>query len=508
MKDGPQDKILVYAPANAGQAARFFRECSRMREGGRKLRVGILESPFGPPCDFCVKGLEGMARSGDPAEAVRHPSAAEGGSTGNIHTAVIFKGLEKKTAHMVTNLDELLKIMETDGGGGGINVFVTHRKMDRILEVSERDLLAVVQGGAGFTDFKRAVEEAGYNFPYDPFIAGDDTTVAGIIMGGDIAGSDGRFGGLREYLLRAEIVTPRGDVIHGGSRSVKDVGGYEILGFLMGSGGRCGMISSAALKLVPAPGSRMFFTVRGDPSGLKDSAQRVHRKMRPAFLEIFEGEAAGMLAAEFRRLGPGLDHPVLEEDGPPALLLGELQSPGADTGDALARSVSSVLGGGIPLLRLDSSMHAARERFPYVVLEALDGGLGVIHLSYDAGPQPPRIPGALIYRSLYPERIHCLIPCDPAAISGPEMGAAGVMRSVPGFRDFIAAMSGMGLRERVELIFECNGNPVRLRVNGREFQRCVAGEDVSEDRWENRRVLEELNEGVLKVFDPQGLMME
>ena len=57
--------------------------------------------------------------------------------------------------------------------------------------------------------------------------------------------------GLREYILSVELVTGAGERVRFGSRSVKDVAGYEVIGLLLGSGGRYGMITEATLRLIP-----------------------------------------------------------------------------------------------------------------------------------------------------------------------------------------------------------------------------------------------------------------
>jgi len=54
-------------------------------------------------------------------------------------------------------------------------------------------------------------------------------------------------------VLSLELVTGAGEKVHFGSRSVKDVAGYEVIGLLLGGGGRYGMITEVTLRLIPKP---------------------------------------------------------------------------------------------------------------------------------------------------------------------------------------------------------------------------------------------------------------
>ena len=67
-----------------------------------------------------------------------------------------------------------------------------------------------------------------------------------------VAPADPLIGGLREYVLSVELVTGGGEIARFGSKAVKDVAGYEVIGLLIGGGGRYGMITEVTLRLLPA----------------------------------------------------------------------------------------------------------------------------------------------------------------------------------------------------------------------------------------------------------------
>lgn len=199
-------KFFHFAPPNAIEAAKLFNLCNRLRSSGRRIRVGILESPF------------------EPARGLDLPPVSE--SLSEIET--------------LDNDDEAL-------------VIVSHSANDSIEEISRSDLLAVVGGGVEFGRFFDAVSEEGFFFPHEPDARTASLTIAGLLMANVHFPTDAAFGRLREYILALELALPRGEVIHVGSRAVKDVTAYDIAGFVIGAGGRCGMITRATIRLLPKP---------------------------------------------------------------------------------------------------------------------------------------------------------------------------------------------------------------------------------------------------------------
>ncbi len=236
------ERIFHFTPENAEGAARLFAACSRLRSEGARIRVGVLESSFGP-----ARGL-----------ALPPPSASLGD-------------------------------LESLGASDEALVIVSHAAMSRVEEISRPDYLAVVGGGVRFGAFSDEVGRAGLRFAHEPDEAMRETTIAGLIMAGTRFPTDERFGDLREQVLSLELAIPKGEVIRTGSRAVKDVAGYNIAGFVMGGGGRCGMIARATLRLLPmafggaAAGGTPAPSVAGRPiEGPPALAERVYDVFDPS----------------------------------------------------------------------------------------------------------------------------------------------------------------------------------------------------------------------------------
>jgi FAD/FMN-containing dehydrogenase len=412
----------VVAPEGADHAARLFRDIGARVQNGEAVRAGILESPYRPG-----KG---------PAD--------------------------------------------------GETILFSHDRMNRVLEVSSGDLLAVVEGGARYGAFDRAVKEAGLYFPHEPRT---DTTIAGMVMDGTILSTEGSFGGLREYILGLELVTPKGEIVRFGSRAVKDVGGYELIGFLLGQGGLCGMITKITLRLLAEPVCRAYIAGRGNLRSLKTFAYNARRGFRLALTEIFEAKAAELMVrlweAALKDRGKPLP-PALSTIGESeALLVGELQGLENVVEDQLLLLAEA--GGGASLVLLDEELFGISRRFPLGALDLLGGREAFVQASYDGGAVDAP-PDSLVYRSLYPERVTILAPARAAGAG--EGGPLEKIKADPALAGLVSGIAGTFRRERVYMV-------ERVGEEGFSWTRV----------WGQAGAERDLTNRILGVFDPQSIML-
>src|ERR671914_2585068 len=137
---------------------------------------------------------------------------------------------------------------------GGLTVVMTG--MDRILEIDRANLVAVVQPGIINAQLGRAVAEHGLFYPPDP------ASFEMCTIGGNLAENSGglrcvKYGVTRDYVLALEVVLADGSVIRTGSRTVKDVMGYDLTHLFIGSEGTLGIITEATLRLKPLPAPKL-----------------------------------------------------------------------------------------------------------------------------------------------------------------------------------------------------------------------------------------------------------
>jgi glycolate oxidase len=125
-------------------------------------------------------------------------------------------------------------------------------KMNKILEINEDALYAVVEPGVRTADLQAAAEAKGL------FYAGDPCSGDSCFIGGNIATNAGgnravKYGTTRHQVYAIEIVSPTGKIMTLGARLQKQSTGYCLDQLVIGSEGTLGIITKATVKLLPKP---------------------------------------------------------------------------------------------------------------------------------------------------------------------------------------------------------------------------------------------------------------
>ncbi|QHC66513.1 FAD-binding protein [Rathayibacter sp. VKM Ac-2759] len=185
-------------------------------------------------------------------------------------------------------------------------IVLSTARMDRILEISLEDELAVVEPGVLNQALSDAVAADGLVFSPDP------ASKAISSIGGNIATNAGgllcaKYGVTREAVLGLAVVLPDGRLVRTGRRSVKGVTGYDLTALLTGSEGTLGVIVEATVKLRPIPVGAVV-TIGAYFESVVDAASAsaaiTAARLRPAVMELMD-EAA--LAAISRHTGVAMD---------------------------------------------------------------------------------------------------------------------------------------------------------------------------------------------------------
>ncbi|PZN97415.1 MAG: hydroxyacid dehydrogenase [Alphaproteobacteria bacterium] len=145
-------------------------------------------------------------------------------------------------------------------GGGipptdGSAVLVGLNRMAAIRAVDASGLTMTVEAGAILSDVHDAARAVDCAFPLSLGAKGSAT------IGGLIATNAGgmqvlRHGTMRALVVGLEAVLPDGSVLHQLTGLAKDNTGYDIKQLLIGGEGTLGIVTAAALRLVPAPRHR------------------------------------------------------------------------------------------------------------------------------------------------------------------------------------------------------------------------------------------------------------
>ncbi len=191
----------------------------------------------------------------------------------------------------------------TGYSGGAVptrgGIVLSLERLNRILEIDPRDLVAVVEPCVITGELQAAVEREGLFYPPDPASLGESS------IGGNVAENAGgprgfKYGTTKTYVLGLEAVLPTGEIIHTGGRTVKNVAGYDLTSLIVGSEGTLAIVTKAILRLLPKPPADA--TLRAAFADVASAALGVDELLRarvvPAAIELIDGacvQASGAL---------------------------------------------------------------------------------------------------------------------------------------------------------------------------------------------------------------------
>src|SRR5688572_9373306 len=190
----------------------------------------------------------------------------------------------------------------TQGG-----VVVSMERMNRILEIDETNLLAIVEPNVITGELQRAVERVGLFYPPDP------ASLEMSSIGGNVAECAGgprafKYGTTKRYVLALEAVLPTGEIIRTGSKAVKSVVGYDLTQLLVGSEGTLAIITKVVLRLIPKPPvqSTLRATFRSVTDAVAAVSELLRKRVVPATMELIDSDCLEAVARNLnvRSLAP------------------------------------------------------------------------------------------------------------------------------------------------------------------------------------------------------------
>ncbi len=232
--------------------------------------------------------------------------------------------------------DERVPIVARGAGtgytGGAVptrgGVVLSLERMNRILEIDQLNLLARVQPNVITGDLQDAVEKVGLFYPPDP------ASLRQSALGGNVAECAGgprafKYGTTKRYVLALEAVLAGGEIIHTGSKAVKNVVGYDLTQLLVGSEGTLAIITEITLRLIPKPATQATLLAEfADVTHAADAVtQLIQRRVVPAAVELIDAASLRALASHAGRpiATPGAGAVlIVEVDGTPQSVAPEI----------------------------------------------------------------------------------------------------------------------------------------------------------------------------------------
>ncbi len=162
-------------------------------------------------------------------------------------------------------------------------------KLNKIVEINDADMYAVVQPGVVTATLAASVEKKGLFYPPDPGSQAVST------IGGNVAENAGglrglKYGVTKDYVMGVSFFDSMGEHVKSGSRTVKCATGYNLAGLMVGSEGTLGVLDEIILKLIPLPKARksMVATYRNIEQASETVAAIISNRIVPATLELLD----------------------------------------------------------------------------------------------------------------------------------------------------------------------------------------------------------------------------
>lgn len=212
-------------------------------------------------------------------------------------------------------------------------VLLSSERMNRIIEIDERNLQVTTEPGVITEVLQNAVKEKGLFYPPDPSSRGS------CFIGGNIAENSGgpkavKYGVVRDYVLNLEVVLPSGEIIWTGANVLKNSTGYNLTQLIVGSEGTLGIVTKIVLKLIPLPAYDLLMLAPF--ASLEKASEAVSAIFRvgfvPSALELVEIDAlkivSKMVDSSAVPVNDAIEaHLIIEVDGNNMdILMGEMEA--------------------------------------------------------------------------------------------------------------------------------------------------------------------------------------
>ncbi|HEY6325458.1 MAG TPA: FAD-linked oxidase C-terminal domain-containing protein [Candidatus Cybelea sp.] len=270
-----------------------------------------------------VLGVEAVKTAPEDLAVYSFDAYTEGGAP----SAVVLPGSTRDVSAVMKVARELGEPIVARGAGTGLcggavptagGIILSFARMNRILELDERNRRARVQPGVINLDLSRHVAPSGLFYAPDPSSQQIST------IGGNIATNAGgphclSYGTTVNHVLALEVVDHRGEVF---TTSVDDAG-YDLTAALVGSEGTLGIVTSAWLHLLAFPEAvRVWVAAFPDIDSASEAVSSiVGAGIVPTALEMMDAVITQAVEAAFGAGYPTdagavllVEHAGLEED--------------------------------------------------------------------------------------------------------------------------------------------------------------------------------------------------
>lgn len=122
-----------------------------------------------------------------------------------------------------------------------------------IVDYDPAELVLTARCGTRLADIEALLSEYGQMLPFEPPFFGAHATLGGAVACGLAGPRRLQAGAVKDFVLGAQLLDGRGQVLHFGGQVMKNVAGYDVSRLLVGSLGTLGVLTEVSLKILPQP---------------------------------------------------------------------------------------------------------------------------------------------------------------------------------------------------------------------------------------------------------------
>lgn len=226
---------------------------------------------------------------------------------GRVPKAVVCPGTAEEVSTVVKYANaEKLAIVPRGSGGmmacGGlplkVDIVLSLLRLNRIIDYDVANLSLSVEAGIPLADVQKKLANGGKgNFlPLDPPNM-EKATIGGIVATNASGPKRYLYGTVRDLLLGLKAVSPNGDIVSFGGKTMKNVSGYDMTKLMIGSWGALGIITEVTTKLLPLPEASATLLASFDTLAAVGPFIRkvLHSVLLPSAVDLISGKAAERL---------------------------------------------------------------------------------------------------------------------------------------------------------------------------------------------------------------------
>ncbi|SMB81491.1 glycolate oxidase [Desulfonispora thiosulfatigenes DSM 11270] len=186
-------------------------------------------------------------------------------------------------------------------------IILSTKDLNKVMEYRPHNLSIEVEAGMTTKDLQEYLEKDNLFYPMD---TDENSTIGGQIASNRYGENRYIYKSARFYVLGLEFVSPEGEIVQVGGRTVKNVTGYDISQLLAGSWGNFGIITKATLKIKPRPEKNLTLTFNSyDLTEIKKIVIALFReKISLATINIYNKEQRYYLTVKLEGFSETIRH--------------------------------------------------------------------------------------------------------------------------------------------------------------------------------------------------------